>query len=67
MVSSGISNIAFASVHSEKTRGKTFLLKNEKRCSVALKKNENKGDVELTLAQKQKTLIANASSTTGVQ
>ena len=31
-----------------------MLLKNEKRCSVAhvLKKNENKGGLELTLSQK---------------
>ena len=63
----GICDIAFASVHSDKTRLKKLmmimiiikleqkiLLKNEKRCRVAysLKNNENKGDLELTLSQK---------------
>ena len=63
MVSSGISDV-IASVHSEKTRLKKLMMmmimmiiiKKMKRyvgLLMALKKNENKGDVELTLSQKQ--------------
>ena len=67
MVSSGTSDAVTASVSSEKTHlkklmmimiiitraNKNILLKNKKRCRAAygLKKNENKGDVELTLSK----------------
>ena len=63
IVSSGISDVVIASVRFEKTRlkmvmmmimsKKFFIKKNDKGCRVAydLKKDKNKGDVELTLSQ----------------